>query len=226
MFKEDLEGVKWVFHLAADPRVVMSVGDPLATHENNATVTLKLLLKARDAGVEKFIFSSSCAVYGDPTIFPTPESEHTRPISPYGIQKLVSENYCEAFTRLYNFPTVSLRYFNVYGEGQNPDSPYSGVLTIFENSETLTIFGDGKQTRDFVCVKDIVSANITAAERGTGVYNVGTGVDNSINQVAAAFKKPIQYKEGRPGDPLRAVADISRLRGIGWEPTVIGYERS
>jgi len=223
IYKGQLYGVKWIFHLAALPRVPYSIEHPKETHEANVNETLKLLLTAKEAGVEKFIFSSSSAVYGEQDEFPTPETAKTRPLSPYALQKFTAEQYCELFRSLYGFPTVSLRYFNVYGEEQRADNPYTGVLTRFfdlrKEGKPLTIYGTGEQRRDFTYVGDIVAANILTAEKGSGVYNVGTGRNHSIIEIAQKISSDITFHEARPGDPPLSLADSSRLQELGWEPT-------
>jgi len=220
--KETLEGVDWVFHLAALPRVPYSIEHPVETHDNNVNQTLSLLLAARDAGVKKFIYSSSSAVYGGQDHFPTNENDRTVPLSPYAVQKLTAELYCEVFRTVYNLPTVSLCYFNVYGEEQRADNPYTGVITKFikmkKQNKPLTIFGDGKQTRDFTYVGDVVDANIITAQKGEGVYNVGTGKSRSINQIAKAMSDNTTHLPERPGDPITSLADNKKLRSLGWEP--------
>ena len=145
------------------------------------------------------------------------------PMSPYAIQKLAAEHYCEVFRTIYKLPTVSLRYFNIFGEEQPADNPYTGVLTIFlklaGRGYPLTINGDGSQRRDFTYVQDVVDANICVAESGEGVYNVGTGVNYSINQIADAIGGERTYLPPRLGDPLISLSDNSRLTSLGWRPT-------
>ena len=219
---EDLEGIEWIFHTAALPRVPYSIEHPVETHDSNVNQTLSLLLAAKDAGVQKVIYSSSSSVYGGQTNFPTREEDRTIPLSPYAVQKLAAEQYCEVFRTVYGLPTVSLRYFNIFGEEQRADNPYTGVLTRFldmkKNGSPLTIYGTGEQSRDFTYVGDVVMANIATAERGEGVYNVGTGKDYTINEIAHAVSDKIVYLPPRLGDPPKSLADNSRLRSIGWEP--------
>lgn len=221
---EDMEGIDTVFHLAALPRVPFSILNPRETHEANANGTLNLLLAARDAGVKKFVYSSSSAVYGNPDVFPSHEDLPTKPLSPYAVQKLTGELYAEVFRGVYELPTASLRYFNVFGEEQPADNPYTGVVTKFldykKSGRPLTIFGDGKQQRDFTYVGDIVTANIMAAEKGIGVYNVGTGKNTSILEVAEAVGGELEYLPERPGDPVLSQADNARLLLTGWKPTI------
>src|SRR3990167_617257 len=220
--KEDLDGVKWVFHLAAIPRVPFSVLHPQETQKANVDETLNLFLLSKEVGVEKFIFSSSSSVYGEQTKFPTDEICRTIPISPYAVQKLCAEQYCEIFRKIYGLPTVSLRYFNVYGEEQKADNPYTGVITKFiklkKQGEPLNIYGTGLQRRDFTYVGDVVDANILTAEKGEGVYNVGTGTNISINELASIISENIVHSESKLGDPLLSLANPIKLKELGWNP--------
>lgn len=217
-----LKGYKHVFHLAALPRVPYSIEHPLETHDANVNHTLSLLIAARDAGVESFVFSSSSSVYGAIDTFPTPETALNRPLSPYAVQKLAAEQYCESFRHVYGLKTVSLRYFNVYGEEQPADNPYTGVITRFlqmaKEGKTLTIHGDGEQRRDFTYVGDVVAANILTAIKGEGIYNVGNGVNYSVNEVAGAISDNVEHADARKGDPRVSLADSTRLRDLGWKP--------
>lgn len=216
-----LTGVKWVFHLAALPRVPFSVQYPRETHEANVNQTLELLLTARDCGVQKVIYSSSSSVYGGGQL-PSVETAPTTPLSPYAVQKLAGELYAEVFRTVYDLPTVSLRYFNVYGEEQPADNPYTGVITKYidfkKQGQALTIFGDGNQSRDFTYVGDVVAANILTAEKGEGVYNVGTGTSYTIRSLAEMFGGNIIHLPERPGDPKASLADSTKLQSIGWKP--------
>lgn len=220
--EEDLKGVDYVFHTAALPRVPFSIEYPLETHDSNVNQTLSLLIAARDAGVKKVVYSSSSSVYGGQDHYPSNEEDRTIPMSPYAVQKLAAELYCEVFRTVYGLPTASLRYFNIYGEEQRADNPYTGVLTIFrklaEEGKVATIHGDGEQRRDFTYVGDVVDANILAAEKGLGVYNVGMGKNYSINEVARAIGGPMEHGEKRKGDPLVSLADNKKLLGLGWQP--------
>lgn len=219
-----LSGVDWVFHLAAQPSIPISIQEPQRTNDINVNQTLSLLVAARDAKVKKLVFSSSSSVYGGQDHYPSSETDRVVPLTPYALQKLTSEMYCEIFRTIYGLPTVSLRYFNVFGEEQRADNPYTGVLTKFmrmrNRGEPLTIFGDGTQTRDFTYVEDVVDANLMTAESGEGVYNVGTGKNYSINEIAQAIGGELTYMPARPGDPMTSLADNTRLRSIGWTPEV------
>ena len=219
---EDLSGVKYIFHTAALPRVPFSVEFPEETHDANVNQTLKLLLLARDVKIEKVIYSSSSSVYGGQTKLPSKETMTPVPLSPYAVQKLAAEHYCEVFRGVYGLQTASLRYFNVYGEEQRADNPYTGVITKFKqmkkDGKPLTIFGNGEQRRDFTFVQDVVEANILVAEKGIGVFNVGTGTNHSINEIAKAISNNVEYLPARLGDPMISLADNSKLQSIGWKP--------
>ena len=220
----DLEGVRWVFHTAALPRVPYSIEHPLETNEANVNETLKLLMLSKQVGVEKVIYSSSSSAYGGQDVFPTHEECRTVPLSPYAVQKLAAEHYCEVFRGVFNLPTVSLRYFNIFGEEQRADNPYTGVITKFlamrDNGQPLTIFGDGEQRRDFTYVQDVVEANLLTAKTAEGVFNVGTGENTSVLEIARAISDFITHVPPRPGDPLLSLADNTKLKKLGWKPSV------
>ena len=223
------QGVDYVFHLAAIPSVPRSVENPLASHHVNITGTLNVLIAARDNKVEKVVYASSSSVYGDTPTLPKKEDMIPNPQSPYAVSKLAGEYYCQVFQQVYNLNTVCLRYFNVYGPRQDPDSQYAAVIPRFI-SRTLQgkspiIFGDGEQTRDFTFVKDAVAANTLAMENDvTGVFNVGTGSRITINELAKLVInivgeniEPIHQKP-RPGDISHSLADISKAIQIGYNP--------
>ncbi len=215
-----------VFHLAAIASVPFSVQHPIETHEINATGTLKVLQAAREAKVKRVIYSSSAAVYGDEPSLPKKETSPIRPLTPYALTKLTGEQYTIMFGQIYGMETVALRYFNVYGPRQDPNSPYSGVITRFAASlkrgKKPIIYGDGMQTRDFVYVADVVQANLKAMKtRATGkVFNIATGVQVSVREMLAHLneimktKVPAIYSPKRPGDILHSVADISQAKKI------------
>lgn len=219
----------YVFHEAALVSVVESVERPLLTEEINVLGTLNVL-KALSEGHGKFIFASSAAVYGDNQNLPLKESEKPKPLSPYGITKVSAEYYCKVFYELYGVPTVSLRYFNVFGERQGYNQ-YAGVISIFINralkGEPLIIYGDGKQTRDFIYVKDVVKANILAAESSKAngkVFNVAKGERTSILELALKIieitgsSSSIIFDKPRPGDIRHSQADISKIMKLGFKP--------
>jgi UDP-glucose 4-epimerase len=229
LVKKVFQGVHYVFHQAAIPSVPRSIENPQATHDANITGTLNVLLAAKDNGVKKVIYASSSAVYGDTPTLPKAEDMFPNPQSPYAVTKLAGEYYCRVFHQVYGLPTVCLRYFNVYGPRQDPRSQYAAVIPAFIQNvldgRPPIIFGDGKQTRDFTFIRDVVDANILAAESdATGVYNIGRGERVSINRLAKLVIKLVGnkvapvHREPRPGDVKHSLADISRARQFGYNP--------
>ena len=230
LMKNVLKGKKYVFHVAAIPSAPKSINDLLKANEANVTGTLKLLAAARDCGVEKVIFGSSSSVYGDTPTLPKDEGMVPNPMSPYAVTKLAGEHYCRIFTELYGLKTVALRYFSVYGPRQDPESEYATVVPKFIKCAlkgvTMPIYGDGKQTRDFTFVKDVVRANVLAAEsEATGVYNVSGGKRITVKTLAEAVAKTagtkvkVDYWPARAGDVRDSYADISHARGaFGYVP--------
>src|ERR1700722_472262 len=231
--REASRGVDCVIHLAAQTSVPRSVKDPIETNQINVNGTLNVLVAARDAKVRRVVFASSCAVYGKTEVLPIRESAPLAPISPYGLSKQVGEAYGRVFQELYGLEFVALRYFNVFGPRQDPGSPYSGVLSIF-NAALLggtqpTVYGDGEQSRDFVYVENVVQANLLAAEAkgATGLaVNVGTGNRSTLNQTLAALGKitgrpaKAKYAAAREGDIRDSQADISLAqRALGYRPS-------
>ncbi|MFH0942137.1 MAG: SDR family oxidoreductase [Chloroflexota bacterium] len=222
-------GARYVFHLAAIASVPKSIADPKLTHETNATGTLNVLLAARRNQVTKVVFASSAAVYGDTGDQPQHEDMLPDPKSPYAVSKLAGEYYCTVFGRVYALPTAVLRYYNVYGPRQDPNSEYASVIPRFLlealRGKPPAIFGDGEVTRDFTFVKDVVSANLLAAEsEATGIFNIGTGEKSSINHLARLITRLTEkslepvYREARPGDIRHSLADISRAKSFGYQP--------
>src|SRR5579872_1496989 len=215
-------GTDCVIHLAAQTSVPRSVKDPIETNGINVDGTLNVLVAARDAKVKRVVFASSCAVYGKTSTLPIREDAPLAPISPYGISKQVGETYGRLFQEMYGLEFVALRYFNVFGPRQDPGSPYSGVLSIF-NAALLagtepTIYGDGEQARDFVYVQNVVEAILLAAESKTApglAINVGTGNRYTLNQTLAALGQisgrpaTAKYAPPREGDIRDSQADIS-----------------
>src|SRR5437763_1253710 len=184
-----IEGCEIVFHQAALPSVPRSVDDPVETHDACVNATFKLLVKARDVGVRRFIYAASSSAYGDQPTLPKVETMRPEPLSPYAAAKLAGEYYCGVFNRVYGIETISLRYFNVFGPRQNPSSMYSGVISRFIDAimtgQVAPIFGDGEQTRDFTYIDNVVNANIRAAQATTGLgetLNVANGDRISLNQ--------------------------------------------
>lgn len=221
-------GARVVFHLAALPRVQYTIEHPLESHEVNVTGTVHVLKAAKDAGVKRVVLASSAAIYGDSQALPLREEQSPTPLSPYALHKLISEEYLQLFSKLYGLATVSLRFFNVYGPRLDPEGPYALVIGKFLKlralGKSLTINGDGKQTRDFIHVKDIVRGLIMAAESenvGTGeVLNLGTGRETSVNELAELFGGE---REHTPPliEPRASAADITKAKKLlNWEPAV------
>jgi UDP-glucose 4-epimerase len=224
---EALQGVDYVLHEGAIPSVPRSVSDPLRSHEANATGTLKLLLAARDAGIKRFVFASSSSVYGDSPTLPKHEEMAPNPLSPYAVNKLTGESYCRVFATLYGLPTVSLRYFNVFGPRQDPKSQYAAVIPAFiaavMKGRRPTIYGDGMQTRDFTYVKNVVDANLAACgtDRADGqAINIACGERISlldlmaqINAILGTSIEPVFAPE-RPGDVKHSLADIQKAERL------------
>jgi UDP-glucose 4-epimerase len=223
-------GADYIFHQAAAPSVPRSIKNPRASHIANTTGTLNVLLAARDNSVKKVVFASSAAVYGDAPTVPVTEDIVPNPQSPYAVTKLAGEYYCKVFQSIYGLQTVCLRYFNIFGPRQDPGSSYAAVIPRFIHNalagEPLVIFGSGEQSRDFAFVRDVVGANIRAAESlATGVFNIGSGLGVTINDLAQLVIKlagdktiKIEYQDARPGDILHSVADISKAGTFGYRP--------
>ncbi len=219
-------GARYVFHAAAIPQVQTSIDDPHLTHDVNVTGTHNVLAAARDAGVEKVVFSASSAAYGDHETLPFHEGLASRPLSPYGLHKFMGEEMARLFSRIYGLKTVSLRYFNVYGERAPVAGPYSLVIGRFldqrAQGQPLTIVPDGTQSRDYVHVSDVVRANLLAAasERvGAGeTINIGSGKNYSVLEIASLVGGPTVSIEPRI-EPKHSRADVGRARELlGWEP--------
>jgi UDP-N-acetylglucosamine/UDP-N-acetyl-alpha-D-glucosaminouronate 4-epimerase len=232
------EGVDYVIHLAAIPSVPRSIEDPLTCNSVNLDGTLNVLVAARDARVKRLVFSASSAAYGDHPALPRVESQEPRPLSPYALAKLAGEYYCRIFTRVYGLETAALRYFNIFGPRQAPDSPYSGVLSLFIaaylHGATPTIYGDGEQSRDFTYVDNAVDATLracTAPEAVGRVINVGTGERHSLNETISLlngiFGKQVTpgYDAPRAGDVKHSHADLTLARKLlGYDPEVSFHE--
>ncbi len=232
--RRSLAGVTHVLHQAALGSVPRSVEDPHTTHEVNATGTLNLLIEARDAGVRRFVFASSSSVYGDTPTLPKIETMPTSPRSPYAISKLTAEQYCQVFAALYGFETVALRYFNIFGPRQDPDSQYAAVIPKFMTGTfagtPVTVHGDGLQSRDFTYVENAVQANLKACEApgAAGVAcNIACGSSATLLEILARIGtiagRPPQPVHGPPraGDVKHSLASIDLARArLGYEPTV------
>ena len=221
-----LKGIDVVFHLAALARVQPSITDPVYFDKVNTNGTVNLLKSCVDAGVKKVVYSASSSCYGDATVFPTPETHSTNPLSPYGLQKYVGEQYCKMFSQVYDIDTVCLRYFNVYGERMNFEGAYKLVLAIFidqhKNNQPLTITNTGDQRRDFTYVGDVVDANILAAEHSKELkgdsFNIGNGDNFSVNEIADMFGGEKSYGI-KFLEPFQTLADNSKAKSIlGWNP--------
>jgi len=221
--KHIFKGADGVFHEAAITSVPRSVEKPLPTHDVNCTGTLNVLIAARDMGIKKVVFASSSAVYGDTPKLPKRETMLPCPSSPYGVSKLTGEHYCKVFSDLYGLQTVSLRYFNVFGPRQDPNSEYSAVIPKFITrilrNESPVIYGDGTQTRDFIYVKDVAMANIQAMNTGaSGIFNIAYNQQIDLNTLAAMIMDitgnnvPILYEPPKAGDIHNSFADISAAR--------------
>jgi len=222
------EGVDTVFHVAALPRIPLSIADPVRTHMTNVVGTLNVLVASRDAGVRRVIYSGSSSVYGTQPTMPLRETMAPNPLNPYALQKSVGEQYTRMFHRFFGLQTLTLRYFNVYGPRMTFDGAYVTVIAAFleacKRGLPLTIHGDGEQTRDFTHVSDVVEANIMAMRAATGdgrALNIGAGHNVSVNRIAALIGGPITRGAPRAGDMRDTLADISEAANIlGWRPKV------
>ena len=232
--KRAVQGVDYVLHQAAIPSVPRSVKDPITSNRANIDASLNVLVAARDAGVKRVVYAGSSSAYGNSPTLPKIETMPTAPLSPYALQKLVAEQYCQMFTQLYGLETVTIRYFNVFGPRQDPSSPYSGVISLFirylVEGRQPTIYGDGGQTRDFTYVANVVDGVLRAAQAPASasgeVINVATGGRISLNQLFRVIRDLVKsdlepvYKETRAGDVRDSQADISKARRLlGYEPT-------
>ena len=229
-----MDGCALVFHQAAVASVQRTIDEPLHTSRVNLGGTLNVLEAAREKGVRRVVFAGSAATYGDNPALPLSESEDPRPMSPYAIEKLASEQYLRVYSPLFAVETVTLRYFNVFGPRQDPSSPYSGVISIFVDrllrGLTPTINGDGLQSRDFVYVADVVAANLLAASVSGaigGTFNIARGVSTTLIDLYAALYQVIggpqqpSFAPARAGDIRHSLANISRARDVlGFAPKV------
>lgn len=231
-FTQPIDGIA---HLAATPSVTESWLNPLEAHHNNLSSILSVLLLCKALNIPRLVFASSAAVYGNPISVPISEEHPTHPISPYGLQKLVCEQYASLFAQQFGLSFVGLRLFNVFGPRQQPNSPYSGVISIFMSAAQqglpITIYGDGSQTRDFVYVKDVASAFSQALthpiQPGSSlICNIGTGTSISLIQLLEILKELFpkwqsepQFSAARPGDIQDSRSDISKaITNFGFTP--------
>jgi nucleoside-diphosphate-sugar epimerase len=229
-----VRGCELVFHQAALPSVPRSVEDPLTSHESNVTGTLNVLLAARDAGVRRVVFASSSSVYGPGEELPKHEAMPTLPIAPYAVAKLAAEAYCRAFFKVYGLETVALRYFNVFGPRQDPQSAYAAVIprfiTALLEERPPLIYGDGEQSRDFTYIDNVVDANLLAAaapDVGGQTFNIACEQRISLNALLDELREIIgsaveaEHAEPRPGDIRHSLAGIARAReALGYEPAI------
>lgn len=231
---ETVHGMDFVLHQAALPSVPRSVRDPLTTNEVNVAGTLNLLHAALDAKVKRVVFASSSSIYGDSPTLPKKEDMIPNPLSPYAVSKLAGEKYLYVFAKIYELQTVSLRYFNVFGPRQNPDSQYSAVIPKFIKAimgdEAPVIFGDGEQSRDFTFIQNVVEANILATEvdcpRGM-VMNCAVHQRTNLNELVQIINRILgkdvkpRYTEARPGDVKHSFADIALIeKTLGFKPKI------
>ncbi len=232
--REALDGVRYVFHQAAIPSVPRSIDAPKDTNLSNICGTLSLLQAAKEAGVERVVAASSSSVYGDDPELPKLETRRGRPLSPYALSKVVTEEYCRLFHQLYGLETVCLRYFNVFGPRQDPKSEYAAVIPRFITrllaGKPPIVFGDGEQTRDFTYVTNVIDANWLAATHPNAVgevFNIGCGAKTSLNelirtldQIMGSETRPV-YEPARRGDVRHSVADVNKARILlGYSPSV------
>lgn len=232
-----LKGIDYVIHQAALRSVPKSVDDPFTTNEINIFGTLNLLMEAKKAGVKRVVYASSSSVYGEAKRFPQRETDHISPVSPYGVSKLAAENYCITFAKTYGLETVSLRYFNVFGPRQNPESKYSAVIPAFlftmVEGRSPVVDWDGEQSRDFTYVANVVEANLRscAAKDVSGeVFNVACGTTTSVNEIVSELNRILKtdikakYAPKRKGDVRKTCADIGKIRRLLGIKKVVGFE--
>ena len=222
-------GCDCILHQAAIPSVPRSVKDPVESNRANIDATLNVLVAARDAGVRRLVYAGSSSAYGNTATLPKREDMPPAPLSPYALQKLVGEQYCDLFRDLYGFSTVTIRYFNVFGPRQDPSSPYSGVISLFIDAllagRSPTVHGDGEQTRDFTYVANVVDGVLRACHTpaAAGVFNVATGRRISLNELFRTLRDLVgstlepTYGPPRAGDVRDSQADLTRAK------TVLGY---
>lgn len=233
VLKHIFKDVDVVFHQAAIPSVPRSVADPLRSNQANIEGTLKILIAARDNNVNKVVYASSSSVYGDSPSLPKREDMKPNPLSPYAVNKLAGEYYCQVFTNVYGLKTVSLRYFNVFGPRQNPLGEYAAVIpkfiSLISQGKSPIIYGDGTQSRDFTFIDNVIQANIKAAEKETvtGVFNTAYGTQITINALAQELmeiigKYPaIKYQSAQLGDIKHSLAENRKAKNaFGYEPSV------
>lgn len=227
LLKSLVSDVDYVIHMAASPNVQQSIDQPILTHKNNFDSTLNLLEACRGTEVKKIIFSSTSAVYGEAKKIPVCESEPENPMSPYGLQKLLSEKYIKLYSELYDMKGVVFRYFNVFGKRMTNKGAYKSVISVFreqyENNLPLTITNDGNQRRDFINVLDVVQANYLACTKETGnfnIFNIGSGKNISVNEISSYFPCEKTYI-GKRIEPFETLCDSTKAKNIlGWSPSI------
>ncbi|WP_281085461.1 SDR family oxidoreductase [Methanosarcina acetivorans] len=235
LLEEIVQTVDYVFHEAAQAGIRISVKEPMRPHEINATGTLNLLEATLNSNVKKIINASSSSVYGKVEYLPFDENHPNHPVSPYGVSKLLAEHYCRVFEELYGLKSVSLRYFTVYGPRMRPDLAINIFTKAALKNETVAIFGDGKKTRDFTYIDDIVRANLICMKKGSDVYNIGSGHSITINELASKIieinesESEIVYTDSMKGDAEHTLSNSKKAwKEIGWKPEVTiedGLER-
>ena len=238
--REAVEGVDFILHQAALPSVPRSVKDPLTSNEVNVVGTLNILNAAKETKVKRIVYASSSSVYGDLDVLPKTEDMLPKPLSPYAVSKLAGEKYCQVFNNLYGLETIILRYFNVFGPGQDPTSQYSAVIPkfirIIKEGNSPIIFGDGEQSRDFTFVSNVVEANLLACQNGAkefsgDVFNAAYGKRITINELVYSINKILKtnikpdYADPRPGDVKHSLSNIGKIRQLlDYNPQVDFYE--
>ena len=226
--KKHMESVDFVFHMAAFSRVEPSIQNPLLAHNINVNGTLNVLKAAKDAGVKRFIFTSSSAVYGEAKNIPTKETEPLHSMSPYALHKEIGEKYCKLFTDLYGIETVILRYANVYGPRQPLSGPYCNVMGIFSSQkkggQPLTIVGDGTNAREYIHVDDVVSANISCINNknigNANIFNIGSGQEFNVNEIAKLIGGKTTKLPPRIEPTRTALVSTKAKHNLKWEPTI------
>jgi nucleoside-diphosphate-sugar epimerase len=222
-----VDGIDFVLHQAAVPSVQRSVADPVGTNRANVTATLNLLESCRRAGVRRLVYAASSSAYGDTEVLPKHEDMPSNPLSPYALQKFVGERYCKLYHELFGVETVSLRYFNVFGPGQDPHSEYSAVIPKFIKGlltkQPITIYGDGEQSRDFTYIDNVVEANLLALEAPDAagkMCNIGCGERITLNRLVTLLeqqlgtKAQVSYTPSNAGDVRNSLADIERAKAL------------
>lgn len=225
------ENVDWVFHLAALADIVPSIKEPFQYHKSNVDGTINVLESSRKHGIKRFIYAASSSCYGIPDLFPTPEDSEIRPEYPYALTKNVGEQYVMHWGKVYGLPVVSLRMFNVYGPRSRTSGTYGAVFGVFLaqklSGEPFTVVGNGRQTRDFTFVTDIVEAYLNVAESNVAgeIFNLGSGRTHDINRLVELLGGDVTYIPKRPGEPDCTFADVSKIESmLGWK-ACISFEK-